>query len=236
MKKTFTVKTAAAIGLSLALAAAGAVGVSASQVVDELGEERVISAPSGFSVDAFQNNGFRGGPMGNQGGFQGGPTGGQGGFQGGGQNGQFPGGMNRGEEDGERPELPELEFDEDGKPVLPEGAELPARPEGGMGPMGGGQRPELPEGAESPELDGQERPGAQEPQFDADGKPVLPEDFDGELDENGAPVRPEGDMGGFGPQGGMPGGDMGGFGQQGGMPGGDMGGFGPQGGMPGGRG
>ena len=57
---------------------------------------------------------------------------------------------------------------------------------------------ELPEGAENGE-----RPGGQEPTFDADGNIVLPEDFDGELDENGAPVRPEGEQGNFGPMNGM---------------------------------
>ena len=131
-----------------------------------------------------------------------------------------------GAESGERPGGQEPTFDADGNIVLPEDFDgeldengAPVRPEGeqnGFGPMNGdmhggfgpmnnnaapemdGERPELPEGAENGE-----RPGGQEPTFDADGNIVLPEDFDGELDENGAPVRPEGEQGNFGPMNGM---------------------------------
>ena len=108
-------------------------------------------------------------------------------------------------------ELPDdIEPDENGAPVRPEGEQNGFGPmngdmHGGFGPMNNnaapemdGERPELPEGAENGE-----RPGGQEPAFDADGNIVLPEDFDGELDENGAPVRPEGEQGNFGPMNGM---------------------------------
>ena len=178
MKRIFTFKKAAMIGLSLAVAAGSSSAVFAADTGSAVSNE-AENAQSGyvsFERQRRESNLFESV-----------------------QNRHKAPGFKAGHGFGSHAP----EFDDDGNLVLPEDFDgeldengAPVRPEGDVTGAMNGARPELPDfgNDERPDFKAGHGFGSHAPEFDEDGNLVLPEDFDGELDENGAPVRPEGDV------------------------------------------